>query len=65
MRCKWVFLVKYKSDEIIDMYKIRLVAKGYTPTHGIHYQETFAPMAKMNTVRVILSLMVNLDWLLR
>ncbi|XP_071902889.1 uncharacterized protein [Coffea arabica] len=63
--CKWVFSVKYKSDGTVERYKTRLVAKGYTQTYGIDYQETFAPVAKMNTVRVILSLAVNLDWTLR
>ena len=65
MGCKWVFSIKYKSNETIDKYKVRLVAKGYTQTYEIDYQETFALVAKMNTVRVILSLVVNLDWQLR
>lgn len=60
--CKWVFIVKRKADGSVERYKARLVAKGFTQTLGIDYQETFAPVAKMNSIQVLLSLAVNYSW---
>ena len=59
---KWVFTVKQTPEGLIDRYKARLVAKGYSQTYGIDYDETFAPVAKMGTVRTLISCAVNFGW---
>ena len=59
--CRWIFTLKYNADGTLDRHKARLVARGYTQTYGIDYQDTFAPVAKLNTIRIMISLAVNLD----
>ena len=60
--CRWIYTLKCKSNGSLDRYKARLVARGYTQIFGIDYQETFALVARINTIRILISLAVNLDW---
>ncbi|XP_073264776.1 uncharacterized protein [Populus alba] len=53
---KWVYKTKYNEHGEIDKHKARLVAKGYSQKHGIDYTEVFAPVARMDTVRMIIAL---------
>ncbi|KAH9762946.1 retrovirus-related pol polyprotein from transposon RE1 [Citrus sinensis] len=62
---KWVFRVKYNPDGSISKYKARLVAKGFHQTQGVDFFETFSPVVKQCTIRVILSLAVMHNWTVR
>ena len=56
---KWVFSVKLRFDGYLDRYKARLVAMGIKQEYGVDYEETFAPVAKMTTVRTILAIIAS------
>ncbi|KAL5756514.1 hypothetical protein ACOSQ2_021260 [Xanthoceras sorbifolium] len=60
--CKWIFPFKYKSDGSVERYKARLVAKGFHQTPGLDFKETFSPVVKSSTIRIILALVVSSNW---
>jgi hypothetical protein len=59
---KWIFKTKYNEKGEIEKYKARLVAKGYSQKYGIDYSEVFAPVARWDTIRAILSLAAHNSW---
>ncbi|KAH9717402.1 retrovirus-related pol polyprotein from transposon RE2 [Citrus sinensis] len=62
---KWVYKVKENPDGTINKYKARLVVKGFLQIPGIDFTETFSPVVKAATIKIILTLAVNNDWMLR
>lgn len=57
--CKWVFRVKTNPDGTVDKFKARLVIKGYSQRQGVDYNQTFSPVARMSTVRSVLSIVAS------
>ena len=63
--CKWVLRIKYNGDGKPVRYKARLVAKGYSQVDGLDYGDTFAPVTRLETIRLFLAMAAAKDWEVR
>ena len=60
--CRWVYKIKYKANGTVDGYKACSVAKGYTQQEEVDFLETFSPVAKLVTVKVLLAITASQHW---
>ena len=60
---KWVYKTKYKENVEVDKYKSRLVAKGFAQEYGVDYNENFAPVARLDTIRMVLAIAAQNKWM--
>ena len=59
---KWVYRTKLNADGTVNKYKARLVVKGYAQVFGVDFSETFAPVARLDTIRMLLALAAQKRW---
>ena len=62
MGVKWVYKTKLNENGEVDKYKARLVVKGYAQEYGVDYTEVFAPVAGMETVRLVVAFAAQRGW---
>ena len=59
---RWIYKVKYVADGSIEKHKARFVARGFSQVEGIDYDETFAPVARYASIRIVIAIVAEMGW---
>jgi hypothetical protein len=59
---KWIYKIKHTTDGSIEKHKASFVARGFSRVEGIDYEETFAPVARYTSIRMIIALTESMGW---
>jgi hypothetical protein len=59
---RWIYKVKHAADGSVEKYKARFVAKGFSQKDRVNYEESFAPVARYSSIRVVMSLAIEMGW---
>jgi hypothetical protein len=59
---RWIYKIKYGVDGIIENFKARFLAKGFSEKEGVYYDETFSPLFRYTSIRDMISLVEEIGW---